>query len=285
MSASLSPVELLAHESRVRYGPVAAEVGGATVAPGRLEFGDCGFVLNCPSGLRFRYDKGAGVTVDRPPGADAAEEVLWLQGSCYAAIASLHGFFPLHASAVACEGRVYAFSGPAGAGKSSLVAELGRHGLALFCDDTLLLDLSGAEVRCLPGHKRLKLLPDALAMTGASREEKVMDDWDKFYATPPGGTVEQALPLGRLCFLETGGEVAFAPIAKGGERLARLEDDHYTADLFARAAGHPLAERFRLLGRLARDVAMSRFIRPFDPNRFARDAALAARQIRDWAAA
>ena len=58
------------------------EIDGSAVAPGRLEFGEDGFVLNCASGLRYRYRRGEGVTLDRPVGSDPAEEILWLQGSC-----------------------------------------------------------------------------------------------------------------------------------------------------------------------------------------------------------
>ena len=60
-------------------------------------------------------------------------------------------------------GEVFAFAGPSGSGKSTLIAALGQLGLPMFCDDTLVLDLGEPDiVICLPGHKRLKLTPEAL---------------------------------------------------------------------------------------------------------------------------
>ena len=108
------------------------------------------------------------------------------------------------------------------------MAALGAHGLPMFCDDTLVLDLSNPDrIRCLPGHKRLKLKADALAMTGAIAEERVSLTVDKVYARPSSGDVGVALPLGRLIFLEEGDAVAITPIT-GAARLVRLQDDHHT---------------------------------------------------------
>ena len=52
------------------------------------------------------------------------------------------------------------------------------------------------RIVCLPGHKRLKLTPGALALTGAAREEAVSADIDKFFGelftVLRGGTVTTA---------------------------------------------------------------------------------------------
>ena len=104
--------------------------------------------------------RATGITSSGASDVDLSEESLWLNGSVYSAIASINGLLPIHASAVAHDGRVFAFTGPAGAGKSTLVAALASRGLPMFCDDTLVLDLSDPErIICLPGHKRLKLRP------------------------------------------------------------------------------------------------------------------------------
>ena len=122
--------------------------------------------------------------------ADLSEESLWLNGSVYAAIASINGLLPIHASAVALDGSVLAFTGQAGAGKSTLVAALGKHGFPMFCDDTLVIDVTDPDrLMCLPGHKRLKLAPDAIEMTGAIRAEKVSTDVDKYYSQSEAGEI------------------------------------------------------------------------------------------------
>lgn len=271
---------LLAAEAQVRYGPVPRKLGGRDMPPGSMALeGDC-FVLRSRTGYGYFYRKGEGVTVERDPGADPAEEALWLNGSVYAAIASIHGYLPFHASAVAWQGGVHAFSGPSGAGKSTLAAALGQHGLPLFCDDTLVLDVSDLNnILCLPGHKRLKLTPQALTLTGARGREKVAPMVDKHYAEPVGGTLRAVLPLARLTFLEQGAPVGFAPIV-GAQRLARLNDDHYTAELYALAQSDGLATRFARIARIAGQVRMQRLTRPHDPARFAEVTALVAQQIK-----
>lgn len=271
---------LFAHESRIRLAPLEPEIDGSIVDPGTYTLLGDGIMLNTDSGFRIAYRKGEGVTIDRPANAEPSEEALWLNGTIYAAIAAINGYYPIHASAVAAGGKVFAFTGHGGAGKSTLVAELGRRGLPMFCDDTLILDISDPEkILCLPGHKRLKLWPEALKLTGAVQQEEIGSDYGKYFAAPPGGSVAQILPLAELCFLEVGEPMRFEPIV-GGDRVSRLIDDHYTADLYLRAQRPDGAQRFRLLGALSRAMDMTRFIRPRDASRFAASADIAENHVR-----
>lgn len=281
LNSAENPIALIAREARVSLGPVSPVLGGIEVGIGKHLLSGDSILLRAPSGIRILYQKGEGITVDRPENFDPAEESLWINGTIYAGIASINGLYPIHASSVACDGHVFAFTGPGGAGKSTLVAELGRRGLPMFCDDTLILDISDPErIMCLPGHKRLKLWPDALAMTGAAGQEEVMRDWGKYYADPPAGTVTEMLPLAELAFLEEG-EPAKIEAIRGGQCLARLMDDHYTADLYLQASRPDAAARFALLGRLARAMRMTRYVRPRDPARFSADAAIVEQHIRN----
>lgn len=271
---------LMEHETRVTLGPCPDALGGAVVEENSWCLHGDTFLLRAAGEHRFCYRKGAGVTVSRGPGAIVADEQLWLNGSVYAAIACINGLLPVHASAVAHDGRVHAFTGPSGAGKSTLIAALGVHGLPMFCDDTLVFDLSDPDrIMCLPGHKRLKLTPEALALTGAAPQERVCADVDKFYAQPVAGDVGQPLPLARLVFLEEGPEPLFLPIT-GAERIARLQDDHYTARLFLAARRPDRPALFGHLARLASQIPMARFVRPRDTTQFPVGAALAADYVR-----
>ena len=104
----------MAHETRCHYGEVPRELGGLSVEPGFRIIADGQFLLRCESGFGYHYLPGAGITIERPDpancaGADPDEEGLWLNGSVYAAVACLNGLYPVHASAVASDGQVYAF--------------------------------------------------------------------------------------------------------------------------------------------------------------------------------
>lgn len=266
MSVPRSPsqaMELMARETRAAYGPVPYGLDGARIAPGFRLFARGQFLLRCESGYGYHYVPGQGVTIERPEGGDPDEETLWLNGSVYSAVACLNGFYPLHASAVALDGRVHAFTGPSGAGKSTLITGLGQRGMPMFCDDTLLLDLTDpATIVALPGHKRLKLTGHALELTGTVAEQPVGADTGKSYASPPAGDVREPLPLASLTFLEEGPACDWHAI-RGAERFARLADDHYTQDLYREALRPRLEMQFALRARLAAQVDMARLVRPF----------------------
>lgn len=280
-------IALLAQETALRERAVPRSLWGEALAAGRYQINTDAFLLHTDTGLWLHYQRGGGVAVELPVTVPAGELELWLRGSVYAAVAALNGLLPIHASAVAHKGRVFAISGPSGAGKSTLAAGLGaarpdRPGLPLFCDDTLLLDLSNpTAIWCLPGHKRLKLDDAALALTGAVQREEVGAQIDKFYAEPPGSTVSEPLPLAALLFLEDSASFAITPIV-GGERIARLNDDHYTADYYAAARQLDPAGRFAHFAGIAPRIAMHRLARPRSGGAFARTIASFASWIGDY---
>lgn len=274
---------LLAKETRWREGVVSPRFDGAVIAPGASCVSRSGFLLRTESGLDIHYRRGEGVTVARGGGVAAGEEALWLAGSVRAAIAAICGLLPLHASAVAHEGRVYAFAGASGTGKSTLVAALARAGLAVYADDTLLLDLGDpARLVCLPGHKRLKLADDVLALTGARGEEGVGAGIAKRYARPAQGAPpppRHPLELAAICFIEEGGAVAVKPIG-GGEAIARLGEDHYTQRFFTAVAGLDRAGLFALRARIARQARMTCLTRPRALDRLADSVACVVQALR-----
>lgn len=283
MTAPRTPdqaMALLARETRIRYGPVPHSLGGLAVEPGFRCIADGCFLQRCDSGYGYFYQPGKGITIERPPDADPDEEALWLNGSVYTGVACLNGFLPFHASAVEHGGAVIAFTGPTGAGKSTLAAGLGQLGFPLFCDDTLIADLATTDrVICLPGHKRLKLLPDALELTGAEPVQPVGSDTGKHYALPQAGDVRQPLPLDLLVFLTDGDDLAWQPVT-GAQRFAMLEDDHYTQAIFAEAVRPTREELFRLRARIASQVQMARLTRPRSREGFAASLHFVAEHLR-----
>ncbi len=273
---------LMAQETRVHPGNVAKLLGGMDISQRYWTFAEGQFVMRSGTGYAFHYRPGQGVTIERAADADPDEQELWLNGSVYAAIACLNGLYPIHASAVAYDGRVHAFTGVSGAGKSTLVAGLGQRGLPLFCDDTLLLDLTDPQrIVALPGHKRLKLTDHALGLSGARAEAPVGSDTGKSYAQAPGGSVHDPLDLASLTFLEVGQPARIEAIT-GAARFARLEDDHYTQTLYLEALTPTNAQLFATRARLAQGLAMNRLVRSLSPEGFAMSLDLAETAIRDF---
>jgi hypothetical protein len=281
-SPASSALATLRRETRWRYGSVPPELGGIAVPPGHRTTCNGRHLLRTDSGFGYYYAPGEGIAVERPAAGDPDEELLWLNGSAYAAVACLNGLVPLHASAIAYRGRAFAFTGPSGAGKSTLAAGLGGHGLPLLCDDTLLLDLSDPLVPvALPGHKRLKLTETGLALSAATAQGPVGAGTGKFYATPLAGDCTWPQPLTLLVFLEAGPEFRWEPI-NGAERFARLAEDHYTHELYRETCRPSRADLFDLRARLAAQIAMVRLIRPLTRQGHLTAVELAARKIRNW---
>ena len=112
------------------------------------------------------------------------------------------------------------------------------------------------------------LTPDAIELTDARPQEKVSKTVAKFYALPAGGNVGEPLPLAELIFLEKG-DVARISTIDGADRIARLQDDHATSQLYAFANQFDRAARFKHLCALATRIPVSSFARPFQPERFA----------------
>jgi len=138
-------------------------------------------------------------------------------------------------------------------------------GLPLFCDDTLIIDPAGeGPPFCLPGHKRLKLWPDAAPLAQASLQERVASHLPKHFAEPSGGTDIRTLPLGQLLILDHAETPAITKLG-GGERVFALLSDQVTHD-FPDAT--PPAMRFARAAGLARRIPMARLSRPFDAARF-----------------
>jgi len=91
----------------------------------------------------------------------AADAATFLLGPVLAFALRLRGTIPLHASGAVIDGRAVLFVGPAGAGKSTTAAALGRLGHAVVSDDVVPIDLAGPSVLARPGYPRLSLWRDA----------------------------------------------------------------------------------------------------------------------------
>jgi hypothetical protein len=257
-------IALLRRESQIRPGTPPATLPDAVERTAAYEISPEAFLLRVPNGLILHYRRGEGVTASRPAEVAASEIGLFLNGSVYGAIAWINGFIPLHASAIAYDGKVHAFAAPSGYGKSTLAAALGQRGMKVFADDVLVLDLSDPRrIICLPGHKQLKLWADALALTGAQPGAAVREKLPKFYVKPTSGVQSEALPLQHLTFLRAQARYPQAPVGlRGADRLSALHAAFYRRKFCAAIMEHRAS--FAALARIGAAIPMSTFDRPLD---------------------
>lgn len=277
---ALQAMDLLAAESATREGPVPDSLPDPIRQVATFDLSADAFLLRLPNGLRFHYRKGDGVVVQRPDGVSDLDVAAFLNGSVVGAIAWLNGLVPLHASGVVHDGQVYAFTGESGAGKSTLVTALGAQGMPLMADDVLVLDLSDPKaVMCLPGHKKVKLWPDAVELTAATVTGPVRPEIEKVYAAPRSGYYPDPLPLAELLFLDNSLRTGTAiTMLTGSERFVRVEEAFYRPHFCALLADKPGI--FRVLSQLATQVRLGTFNRPHDKAQFATGVMAMAAHIR-----
>jgi hypothetical protein len=102
------------------------------------------------------------------PDADVVHPALWPAAAVFA---RWHGLETFHAGAVSFDGEgAWAILGERGAGKSSLLAVLARHGVEVLVDD--LLVVTGR--RCFAGPRCIDLRPEAAAALSIGSDAQVV---------------------------------------------------------------------------------------------------------------
>jgi hypothetical protein len=115
-----------------------------------------GYLLTAPGFARILIGAdGTELLCDPEPGN--SEWTTLIPAQALPLAATLRGFEVLHASGVVLEGRAALFTGPPGAGKSSLAAALLNRGAALLSDDTVTLEIRDGALIAHPGAALLHL--------------------------------------------------------------------------------------------------------------------------------
>ncbi|CAM4113895.1 aldolase [Paenibacillus alkaliterrae] len=118
----------------------------------------------------FRIQKGKEIVISPFAGADEDLIRLYLLGSCFGALLLQRGCYPLHGSAVAVNGKAYAFVGNSGAGKSTLASAFMEKGYQLLSDDVIAVSLTQENKTALvtPSYPQQKLWQQSLDAFGVS---------------------------------------------------------------------------------------------------------------------
>lgn len=209
-----------------------------------------------------RIAHGTTIEYDARPTCSPETLRVVLLGICLGVLLHQRGLLVLHASAAAIEGRAVAFIGEKGWGKSTTAAAFHKAGYPLVTDDILPVELEEGERPFVwPGYPQMKLWADSLEGTlGGSKDtlEQVHPDIEK-YLKQVSHLPQKQLPLGCICVLGFGEEIAIKPIS-GRIAFLQLLQHTYTRDIidYTEASSRHLKQVTHLL----RQVPAYHLVRP-----------------------
>jgi hypothetical protein len=213
---------------------------------------------------RYAACGGRLIKVDPDPTALREDILLYLTGAMVGATLHQRGLYPLHASSVTIGGIGVGFAGRSGAGKSTLVSTMIQRGARLVTDDVCVLtELSSGELVVWPGAPRVKLDEAALANVPSRPEhlEAAGGPRGKYHLPVAESSAPTApVPFRHLFILADGeGEPRIERLT-GIDAVSALMDETY---LLTWVAALGLSSQvFRLVGRVARTLHISRLVRP-----------------------
>ncbi|MFJ7934430.1 aldolase [Sporosarcina sp. NPDC096371] len=176
-------------------------------------------LFRVPESAIFLIQHGRKILVSPMNGADEDEIRLYMLGTCMGAILLQRKILPLHGSAIAIDGKAYAFVGDSGAGKSTLATAFLKKGYHLLSDDVIPVTLNHANVPIVtPAYPQQKLWLESLDHFGMEstdyqplfvRDTKFAIPVESQFATEP-------LPLAGIFELVKGDhlEICIQPIEK-----------------------------------------------------------------------
>jgi hypothetical protein len=241
----------------------------------------------------FVVDRAGTAIWTRWAAASTLEDMAtYLLGPVLGFVLRLRGVTCLHASAVVIGGRAIALLGPAGAGKSTTAAALGRLGFPVMTDDVLALT-DGAVPHVQPAYPLLRLWPESVDFLfgDANALPKLTPTWEKRALDLAGAGQRfetSPRPLAAIYLLSEPNDVpadagrsrrddAVQPLLGTRGLLALLANTYvgYLLDSDMRR------QEFDALARLQSQVHVRRVVAPTDNTRFPQ---LCNRIIGDYAA-
>ncbi|MGE7760168.1 aldolase [Peribacillus sp. NPDC097895] len=126
---------------------------------------------------------------------------LYILGSCLGILLMQRKVLPLHGSAIAIEGKAYAFIGESGAGKSTLASSFVNKGYKLLSDDIVAISITEQNQPWVtPSYPQQKLWQESLNAFGMNSTEyqPLFDRMTKFSIPVQADFYNKPLPLGGI---------------------------------------------------------------------------------------
>jgi AAA15 family ATPase/GTPase len=196
-------------------------------------------LFRVPDTAIFLIQEGERVIVSPMKDSDENKIRLYILGTCMGAILMQRKILPLHGSAVAIDGKVYAIVGNSGAGKSTLASAFIKRGYQFLSDDVIAVSLSQDHgiPYIVPSYPQQKLWKESLNEFGMKIEEyQPLFERETKYAVPIQTEFSsKPLPLAGVFELNKteNNEIIIFPMSKL-ERLYKLYYHTYRQFLIPR---------------------------------------------------
>lgn len=188
---------------------------------------------------------------------------LYILGSCLGILLMQRKVLPLHGSAIAIDGKAYAFIGESGAGKSTLASSFINKGYKLLSDDVVAISLMEEMPWVIPSYPQQKLWEESLNAFGLNSTDyqPLFNRTTKFSIPVQADFYNKPLPLGGI-FELAGADIVsidLQPI----EKLHRFQVMHlhtYRRSLIERM--NMMDWHFKICARCMNAVPIYRLSRP-----------------------
>jgi len=191
-----------------------------------------------PDTATFCIENGSIITVSPIEGSNEDKIRLYILGTCMGVLLMQRKVLPLHGSAIAIDGKAYAFVGHSGAGKSTLANILINRGYPLLSDDVIAVSLNHENKPIVvPSYPQQKLWQESIHVLGIDkRQYQPLFERETKYAVPvPSQYYGAPLPLAGVFELTKAEDIGIEwnPI-QGLDRLHTLFNHTYRNFLIAR---------------------------------------------------
>ncbi|WP_369900580.1 aldolase [Bacillus manliponensis] len=187
---------------------------------------------------------------------------LYILGTCMGALLMQRKILPLHGSAIAINGKAYAFIGNSGVGKSTLASAFLKKGYELISDDVIPVSVSERGIPFVtPSYPQQKLWEESIHAFGMNTMEySPLFERETKYAVPVSSRfINEPLPLTGLFELVKGEEMRLHSIKKL-ERFRTMFYHTYRNFLIGRLG--LLEWHFQLCANIVNQIDMFQLQRP-----------------------
>lgn len=222
------------------------------------------FMFHIADTAIFCVQDGGIITVSPVHGADEAKIRLFILGTCMGTLLMQRKVLPLHGSAIAIDGKAYAFVGHSGAGKSTLASAFIGQDYRLLSDDVIAVTFSPDHIpMVMPAYPQQKLWQESLTGFGmeTSRYQSIFDRETKYLVPVSDHFATQPLPLAGVFELSKtdGSDPEIFPM-KGLARLHALFCHTFRSSLLGRF--ELMDWHFKTTVRLSDQIQMYQLRRP-----------------------